>query len=648
MAKPEPFIVADLRGGRNDTDSPLALPMNQCVEALNVDWREGLLGGKRPGCDAVTDTGGTPFSSGVQTLFRHVPGADETAAEFWGIDGAATPIVKRMAAGTSFANVTMADAIASRPQDVVPVTLNGKVFLFYDSSVDRPHVYDPVLAKVRRMGFVDPSTAPTVANTGGGAYAATIRYYRVRWLQLNGVIVVRRSEPSDSVSFTPSGAGTAARVTRPTAAGEDETHWEIEASSDNVTFYRLSQIAIATTTYDDSATVSTYSTNTLSDVIGTYTPFPSCKYGMSDGNRILAAGAWETGGKSSTVYFSPVLGSSDQGDDERLVTTTTQKNTVALNENDGGGVTGMGGPLGGAPIIFKYRQIHKLVPTGDVSVPYIPRKISDGIGSISHKSIVLSEDEAGRPALYFMSHKGPYRLGANGLQFLGRDNRVMWASMNLGATSVVAHTQAHPDIHQVWFWIATGASNDPDVKMMFDTQLGFVDEHNQVRGGWAKHDGPSAAARCSTMMSATLGASMSLGLKPYIGRASGTAILKCDTTSLTDGGTNTRAYIKTRPLSQPLGVNVAIGQSQLLAKTTSGTAAIFQVIDRDYGVETVTASVGSLVAVGSETRVLKKIEGSDMSTAGAIQVTLGETAASGNELWTLDALMILVTSQEVR
>lgn len=644
----KPFIVADLRGGRNDTDSPLALLENQCVEALNVDWREGLLGGKRPGCDSVSISGGTLLSTGIQSIFRHVPGADETAAEFWIFDGVGQ--MERIAAGTAAADVVRDDAISSRHQDVVAVTLNGKLFLFYDSAQDRSHVYDPSLAspRVRRMGFVDPTTAPTVANTGSGSYAATVRYYRTRWLQLNGVIVVRRSEPSDSVSFTPSGSGTAARVTKPASAGEGETHWEIEASSDNVTFYRLSQVVIATTTYDDSAATTTYSANTLSDVIGTYTPFPSCKYGMTDGNRILTAGAWETGGKSSTVFFTPVLGSSDQGDDERLVMTTTQKNTVALNENDGGGVTGMGGPLGGAPIIFKYRQIHKLVPTGDVSVPYIPRKLFDGIGCISHKSIVLSEDEAGRPALYFMSHKGPYRLGANGLQFLGRDNRVMWASMNLGATSVVAHTQAHHDIHQVWFWIATGASNDPDVKMVFDTQLGFVDQHNQVRGGWAKHTSDSAAARCSTMMSATLGASMSRDLKPYIGRASGTAILKCDTTALTDGGTLYQAYVKTRPLSQLLGQNVAIGQSHLLAKTTVSTSALFQVIDRDYGAETQTASVGSLVAVGTETRILRKIEGSDMAAAGTVQITLGETAASGNPLWVLDALMIPVTSQEVR
>src|SRR4029077_13568066 len=122
------------------------LPDNQCVEAINVDWYDGLIGRKRGGSDAVTETGGTAFSSGIQSLFNFVPGAVETAAELWGIDGAATPIVKRMAAGTSFANVTLAHAIQSKPQEVIATVLNGKLYLAYDSSVDRLHCYDPSLA----------------------------------------------------------------------------------------------------------------------------------------------------------------------------------------------------------------------------------------------------------------------------------------------------------------------------------------------------------------------------------------------------------------------------------------------------------------------------------------------------------------------
>lgn len=648
MAKP--IVIADLRGGRNGADPPLSLPENQCVEALNVDWYDGMIGRKRPGADSVSLTGGTAFTGPMNTLARHVPAADETAAEFWGIDAAATPLVKRLTGGTSWADISLDDAIATRPQDAVPVSLNGKLFWFYDSSVDRPHVYDPTLAspRIRRMGFVDPTTGPTVADQGAGAYAAVIRYYRIRWLQLSGPVVIRRSEPSNSQSFTPDGAHGSARVTRPTAAGEGETHWEIEASTNNVTFYRLSQVVIATTTYDDSAATTTYSANTLSDVVGTYSPPTSGKYAMTDGNRILFAGAWESGGKNSRVWFTPVLGSSDQGDDERVPNTTTQKNFVDLNENDGGGVTGCGGPLFGSPYTFKYREIIKLVPTGDVNVPYIPRKLFDSIGCVNHKTIVVADDETGAPALYFLSHKGPYRIGSNGLQYLGRDNEDIWKTMNLGATNTVAHAVAHPDIHQVWFWVATSANNDPDTKMVFDTLLGHPDDQNRVRGGWAKHTGNTAGARCSALFSNTLGASMSRDLKPHIGRSTGTTILKCDSSSATDdAGTTFQAYVKMRPIlpAGNFGQNFGIGQTTILAKSASGVT-ITQTIDKDFGVESPT-STALLTPAASETRVIREFEGSQMSGAGSIQIQLGDGSAVSNS-WTLDALCIPVTGQEAR
>lgn len=643
-------IIADLRGGRNGSDPPLSLPETQCVEALNVDWYDGLLGRKRGGADAVTETGGTAFSSGMQSLFRHVPGAVETAAEFWGIDGAATPIVKRMTGGTSFADVTVGDAIATKPQDVMAASLNGKLFLAYDSSVDRLHAYDPSLGSpsVRRVGLA-ASSAPSAADGGGaGGYAATIRYYKQDTIQLDGSRIVRRSELSSGVSFTPSGANANATVTRGTFPGEGETHWRVWGSADNTTFYNISgNIAIGTTTYADTAAPSSYSANTAQETTGTFTLPPSAKYILTDGNRLLMAGGWESGAKNSRVYFTPVLGSSDQGDDERTRNTTTQKDYVDLNENDGGFITALGGPVAGSPYALKYRQVWKLVPTGDVSTPYIPRKLRDDIGCVAQKTVAIGEDEAGRACLYFLSHRGPYRIGTNGIQYLGRDNEDIWSTMNLGASTVVAHSVYHTDKHQWWVWIATGSANDPDVKMCFDVLLGIPDANNRVRGGWSKHTSSSAAARCSAMMSTTLGATMSRDLKPYIGRASGTAIWKCDTSTTNDAGTNFQAYVKTRPVTQasPLGMNVAIGQASLIAKAASGVT-ITQTIDRDFGLETVTATV-LLTAAGSETRVFRKIEGSDMAGAGILQLQWGDSAAASNA-WTLDAVVAPMDQQELR
>lgn len=643
-------VLADLRGGRNGIDSPLALPENQCVEAQNVDWFKGLIANKRGGADSVSTTGGTAFSSGIQTLIRHVPGADETAAELWGIDGAATPIVKRLTGGTSFADVTLDDAIATRPQDVVGATLNGKLFLAYDSSVDRLHVYDPSLssARVRRVGLA-ATAAPTVADTGAGAYAAVIRYYKQDTIQLDGSRVVRRSELSPSVSFTPSGGGTAARVTRATFPGEGETHWRVWGSPDNTTFYNISgNIAIGTTTYDDSATPSTYSNNTAADPTGTYSLFPSGKFVASDGNRLLVLGAWETGGKNSRLYVSPVLGSSDQGDDERTRNTTTQKDFLDLNENDGGGGTGMA-VLESTPYIFKYRQHFKLVPTGDVGTPYLPRRRSKSIGCIAHKTIVEGEDESGSPAIYFLSHKGPYRIGNAGLQYLGRDNEDIWRTMNLAATTVVGHAVYHSDKHQLWIWIATGSSNDPDTKMCFDTLLGRVDDQNRVRGGWSKHTGDSAAARCSTMFSNTLGASMSRDLKPYIGRASGTTVLKCDTSSTSDNSVTFEAYIKTRPLTRDtmLGKNFQLGDVYLIAEVGSGVG-LNVVVDRDFGAETVEGAI-TLTAEGTETRVYKKVVRACMPGSGVVQLRIGDPVSTPiASAWTIDAIIAPITQQEQR
>src|SRR5262245_40190375 len=105
-----PFvIIADLRGGMNSADSPLLLPDNQCVLALNVDWRDTLIGRKRYGASTIVLTGGTAFTGPFNTLIRHVPGSDEGAAELWAVDSASPTLVKRLTGGTSWADVTLAD-----------------------------------------------------------------------------------------------------------------------------------------------------------------------------------------------------------------------------------------------------------------------------------------------------------------------------------------------------------------------------------------------------------------------------------------------------------------------------------------------------------------------------------------------------------
>src|SRR5678816_2675639 len=99
MSQTARLLIDDQRGGRNNSDPPLSLGPTQCVEAQNVDWWAGTLANKRPGAsaDTMTFTSGGPFTGKISSMWRHVPGVDESAAELWAIDDAATPIVGRKA-----------------------------------------------------------------------------------------------------------------------------------------------------------------------------------------------------------------------------------------------------------------------------------------------------------------------------------------------------------------------------------------------------------------------------------------------------------------------------------------------------------------------------------------------------------------------
>jgi hypothetical protein len=90
----------------------------------------------------------------------------------------------------------------------------------------------------------------------------SVRYYRQRSVYVSGTTVLRRSEPSTVLTFTPVGTKNGATITKGAdASGELSTHWEIEASLDNANFYRLARTINATTTYvDNTAGPKTYPT----------------------------------------------------------------------------------------------------------------------------------------------------------------------------------------------------------------------------------------------------------------------------------------------------------------------------------------------------------------------------------------------------
>src|SRR3990167_10078421 len=259
-----------MRGRDGSKPSTIGIPKDQFKEAINVDLYRVDFARKRGGSDAVfASTTGEAFTGVLSAQFRHVPGADPTAAELWEIDDAATPVVQRLTGGTVWATITLVDEIATKPWEVSFATLNSKLFIAYDSAENRLHVYTAAAAKVRRAGLATPA-APTAANTGAGAYAATARYYRVVYAVLSESTILYRSELSASVTFTPSGTGTHARVTKPASISEDETHWLLFGSFDDEIYHLIATTVVGTTTYDDNGDPLTYSGD-APPLVGTHT-----------------------------------------------------------------------------------------------------------------------------------------------------------------------------------------------------------------------------------------------------------------------------------------------------------------------------------------------------------------------------------------
>ena len=195
---------------------------------------------------------------------------DITTPEMWAFGAiAGSSILMAHRVSGVWSAVTPDDTPTNTAPDVynyTAQTLNAKHFFFYRSAQDRLHVWDGTF--LRRTGLAQPA-APSVANSVPAGSYATTRYFRVRYTEMSGATVKRRSEHSATTTFTPSGANDGAVITKPAAISEHETHWEVEASTDNSNFYRIAQVAVGTTTYTDNTAFATgyASEGVLSDEI---------------------------------------------------------------------------------------------------------------------------------------------------------------------------------------------------------------------------------------------------------------------------------------------------------------------------------------------------------------------------------------------
>lgn len=648
MAAKKYLVISDLRGGRNGFDAPLSLPENQCVEALNVDFHEGMLGHKRHGSSAFSDmtaTAGTPRGY-LSSLFRgsHYTYGDE----LFFVDSSTPPLMAhRGAIWTSpWMTIYFGDSIAANPEAIHAVTFNNRTYIAFNSGLDRLHywTYDDNHTRdsIYRVGLPTPGT-PTVVDTRVWPYTTFNNYYKIAWITKYGDTIDNRSECSPVVSILTTTTTYTRLITIPAVpSGENITHWELYQSNDGDIYHLVATTAIATTTYTDTS-YALITTGDADPVSGANTPPVSWKYLATDGNRLIGGGQWGTSAVQSRVWFTPVLGASDVGDAERV----PPANYIDLDAYDGDVITGVVGSFMGNVVVFKSRAIWRLVPTGEGDAPYRAVCLTKAVGCVAPKSICQGDDENGSPALYFMSRRGPYRLGSSGLQYIGRDIEDVIATMNARAT-VVSHAVWHPDKHQMWFWVALGSDSYPSVILVLDTALARSTTGG-CRGGWVKYTGPIATARCSIGWNGSdLAYGSYVNPVPYAGSAATSVLLlKGDQSGvLNDNGTAYQGYVKTKPYALAgLGMNCGVGQSHLTAKAAANVT-ITQTLDRDYGAET-RLSTCSLAPVEQEARVQRQFEGSDMAGAGVVQFQLGDEAAS-SQAWTLDALMVPYTTHEER
>jgi hypothetical protein len=606
------LTIASLLGGMNNTTAAIALPEDQCVLARNVEFIDSMLGERRLGTSAVTLTSFLSARDRIPFLLRHLPTADETAAQLWALGVTSTSSAHLGYKTTSWTEVTISDTptlTGFSQYRWQAVSLHGKIHFAYDSNVDRLHVWDGT--SMRRSGLAEPA-APTAADSGGGGTLATARYGRVRYVVVSGSTVLLRSEPSDALTFTPDGSHTSITWTKPAAISEGETHWEIELSTDNANFYRMARIVVATTTHTDSVAFATgySSTGTLSDDVGDYTLLWSARYLTADEDRLLIGGSWENDALASRVGWTPVFNTEiagGAGNDERMEDDTDP--TLDLDTYKHGTITGLSAPIFGSIWVFKEGAIYKLRRSGKRSAAYVADLFTDALGAV-HGSVMSGVDETGQPCIYALDRKqGPYRMGLGGIKRCGEDLRKTWETLNLDATAVACSSIFYPTKKQAIWNLATGSSTTPDTAIVLHVDKSRTHDDG-VRKGWSVWTGNRVKALAMCLFSDNIegNTTRSRDLVPFIGLEGLGLLHQCDT-GTTD---NSVAYVATET-TRPYAMGGIVDQFEVRAacltgKATSGAAVDVSVVS-NFGASTpTTVSDVSFTPAGSESNVIAPLD----------------------------------------
>ncbi len=654
----EPLSILSLRGALDDTSPVSAMAADACTLAENIEFVRSTCGERRKGCTAADiDT----FFAGYDAVvwqFRHVPNNNEGQAQLWALaQNLSAPYAYKLGYRdeSGWTEVTLDDPLDATPPNghrMSAATLHDKLFLAYKSDVNRLHVWDGTT--LRRAGLAEPD-APTAADTGSGTYASE-RFFRIRiTVQDVGGTTILRSEPSESYAFTPSGSGSGASIAQPTLPGEGETHWEIEASlEENGDYYVIATLVIATTSYTDSTAAGTgYAEgNELSEDIGDYSLWPSVRLLSADEDRLLGAGNYEDPDEDSRVNWSPVFNEPGVGNDERLQLDTDPFRD--LDGYEGGGLTTLSRATNGYLYAGKNSHIYRIVRQGQRTKAYDAIPLTKSVGSLAG-SLVEAIDQSGNPSLYQLDLKqGPYRQGAAGLQWCGRDlfgknADGLWRRFNRDAI-VPCHGQYDSENRQVHYWIALDGSDYPNAKIIVHVNE-MRDTEEGARRGWVTVpvDDLIAAAHCSVMFADNMESTdaRTSTLVPYIGVADG-EIWRCGT-GTDDNGTEYRAKGRTRPfMPGKLLQHVEVENLTLLCEaiaTADAEISVKAIVN--FGADSLTKET-DMEAVGAETDVIKPLDSLSIAEAWVIQFEFGDLAGSFiPSNWAVNALIAKIKSGQV-
>lgn len=539
------------------------------------------------------------------------------------------------------------------PATMAFAQLNNKLFVAYDSAVNRLHVWDPSATGnvLRRVGLARPA-APTAVDVGSGSYAATLRYYRVRWISQVGGTTRRASEVGPAVVFTPSGSGSGVIVTRPAVpSNEYVTHWQVLGSVDDKTYYDISApIATATTTFFDTTPPASYpDLYESADLVGLFTPWPSVKYLLAATDRLVGLGVWEPEANMGEgmapvpgrIYFSRTLSSTSTDDDESVSNAVTLKGYIDIGRGLGYADRGLGGPIDAQILAFQSKGVYLLQPTGDADAPYRRLTITMEVGAIEG-SIINAQDELGRPCVMWADEtQGIFRYGAEGLQWCGYDLRDRWATFNrVAPEGLRCHACFNGETQEARFWVSFGTDTIPSTVLKFSARLGRPHGPTGVRYGWTIETGEFARARHSVSTRAPQFIVSRAFYTPFVTREMG-GVLYMDSTKTADDTVPFAGYVKSKPLPiDPIYTNKnLVADFMYLQASALAGATIRCTLHRNYNEDA--AAPYADVAIGpygSQTRVVRRFESAHMEDAWALQVTLGDAAPVAAP-WTLDVWM---------